>query len=80
MKGQRALASSIAPLTDLVLGGCAKPGEEAATAGMNDADIDHLVQQSYRFVAMYNVIDKGAIMEENPTRTGWNGAFAASGL
>jgi hypothetical protein len=29
---------------------------------------------------MYNVINKGAMMEENPTRTGWNGTHAASGL
>jgi len=60
--------------------GCARPEEKATTAGMTDVEIDNLVRQSYRFVAMYNVINKAAMMEENPTRTGWNGTFAAPGL
>jgi hypothetical protein len=29
---------------------------------------------------MYKVINKGAMMAENPMRTGWNGTFAATGL
>jgi len=64
----------------IALAGCAKPEGKAATTGMTDAEIDNLVRQSYRFVAMFNVINKGAMMEENPTRTGWNGTFAAPGL
>jgi len=39
-----------------------------------------LQRRSYQYVAMYKVINKGAMMEENPTRTGWNGTFAATGL
>mgnify|MGYP001550030039 FL=1 len=29
---------------------------------------------------MYNVINKAAMMEENPTRTGWNGTHSAAAL
>jgi hypothetical protein len=50
------------------------------TAMLSEADIDNLVRRTYQYVAMYNVINKGAMMEENPTRTGWNGTHAASGL
>lgn len=47
---------------------------------LSDAEIENIVRRSYQYVAMYNVINKGAMMEENPTRTGWNGTFAAAAL
>ena len=47
---------------------------------LSEADIDNLVRRTYQYVAMYNVINKGAMMEENPTRTGWNGTYVAEGL
>ena len=31
-------------------------------------------------VAMYNVINKGVLMEENPQRVDWNGTFAPTEL
>lgn len=47
---------------------------------LSDEDVDNLVKRSYQYVAMYNVINKGAMMEENPQRTGWNGTFANTAL
>ena len=52
----------------------------APAVGLTDAEVENIVKRSYQYVAMYNVINKGAIQEENPNRTGWNGTFAASGL
>jgi hypothetical protein len=63
----------------LALSGCAKP-KEVAMSGLTDDEAENLVRRSYQYVAMYNVINKGAMMEQNPTRTGWNGTFAATGL
>lgn len=80
MKGHTKIWTLAIMVCAIALAGCAKPEEKATSTGMTDAEIDNLVRQSYRFVAMYNVINKAAMMEENPTRTGWNGTFAAPGL
>lgn len=45
-----------------------------------DLDVDNLVRRTYPYVAMFNVINKSVMMEENPTRTEWNGTFAATAL
>jgi hypothetical protein len=42
--------------------------------------IENLVRRTYQYVAMYNVINKAAMMEENPTRADWNGTFANTAL
>jgi len=47
---------------------------------LTDDEIDNLVRRTYPYVAMFNVINKGAMDENNPTRTGWNGTFPAAGL
>jgi hypothetical protein len=47
---------------------------------LSDKDIDNLVRLSYPYVAMYNVINKGAMDKKNPMVTGWNGTIAAKGL
>ena len=52
----------------------------ASAVELTDEDVDNLVKRSYQYVAMYNVINKGAMMEENPQRTGWNGTFANTAL
>ncbi len=45
----------------------------AAAADLTDEQIEDLVRQSYRFVAMYNVNNKFAMDPNNPTSTdGWN--------
>lgn len=54
--------------------------EAPAAATLDDQQVDNLVRRTYQYVAMYNVINKGAMDEKNPTRTGWNGTFAAAGL
>lgn len=47
---------------------------------LSEEEIDNLVRRTYQYVAMFNVINKGAMMKENPTRTGWNGTFASTRL
>ena len=69
----------------LVVGGCAKePAKEESapqeSSGLTDEEVDNLVRRSCQYVAMFNVINKAAMMEENPTRADWNGTFAATGL
>jgi hypothetical protein len=64
----------------LATSGCAGPERTTRSGELTDAEIDNLVRRSYQYVAMYNVINKGAMMEKNPTRTGWNGTSAATGL
>ncbi len=44
-----------------------------STVAMTDQEIETLVRQTYRFVAMYNVNNKFAMDENNPMNTGgWN--------
>lgn len=47
---------------------------------LSDQEIDNIVRRSFQYVAMYNVINKNAMMKENPMMTGWNGTSAAPGL
>ena len=42
---------------------CAKPEEVATATGLTDAEIEDLVRQSYRLVAMYNVNNKFALKQ-----------------
>ena len=58
----------------------AAPASVAAAPAAADEAIENLVRRTYQYVAMYNVINKGAMMKENPTRTGWNGTFASTAL
>ena len=45
----------------------------ATAADLTDAEMENLVRQSYRFVAMYNVNNKFAMDKNNPVNTGgWN--------
>jgi hypothetical protein len=59
--------------------GAAAPSTTAQIE-ISDDEIDNLVRRTYQYVAMYNVINKSAMMEENPQRTGWNGTFANTEL
>lgn len=79
-------------LTFLLLLGCSKDEPapttgagpdnkaEAITPELTDSQIEDIVRRSYQYVAMYNVINKGAMQKENLMMTGWNGTFAATGL
>lgn len=51
-----------------------------STVELSDQEIDNLVRRSFQYVAMYNVINKAAMMDQNPMKTGWNGTFAAAAL
>jgi len=59
--------------------GAAAPSS-TATLDLSEEEIDNLVRRTYPYVAMFNVINKSAMMEENPQRTGWNGTFANTEL
>ena len=73
-----------------LLVGCGKASQTAGVASdkatetmsvqLSDKEIDNIVRRSYQYVAMYNVINKSAMMKENPMMTGWNGTFAAPAL
>jgi len=64
------------PLSDTVLvptASAAGNASSAAAANMTDKEVEDIVRQSYRFVAMYNVNNKFAMDEANPSNTGgWN--------
>jgi len=82
MKKSKKLMVALSVLCLLVTGlftGCGKSGRSTGVE-LSDKDIDNIVSRSYPYVAMYNVINKGAMMEQNPMMTGWNGTFAASAL
>jgi hypothetical protein len=53
---------------------------KVAAEELSDSQIENIVRRSIQYVALYNVINKGAMQEENPIMTGWNGTFAATGL
>jgi len=59
----------------LVASGCAKTETTAAPGDLADAEIENLVRQSYRFVAMYNVNNKFAMKQG-----GWNTVEADTAL
>jgi len=44
---------------------------------LSDEEIENLVKRTYQYVAMYNVINKAAMMPENPTRVDWNDTLAS---
>jgi hypothetical protein len=52
---------------------------ETMSVQLTDKDIDNIVRRAYPYVAMYNVINKNAMLE-SPFTTGWNGTFAMKGL
>jgi hypothetical protein len=71
MRRRTFFASFIVLSIMLAISGCSKPETPAATSGLTDAEIDNIVRQSYRFVAMYNVNNKFALKQG-----GWNTVVA----
>lgn len=63
-----------------VMVGCQPTSTTKTSAELSDAQIENIVRRSYQYVAMYNVINKSAMMEQSPFMTGWNGTFVAKGL
>jgi len=71
------ILASVALTMIIGLAACA-PKEE--NIEFSDDQIEDIVRRSFQYVAMYNVINKSAMMKENPVMTGWNGTFAIPGL
>ena len=47
---------------------------------LDDAQMENIVRRSSQYVAMYNVINKYAMQEENPMMAGWNDTYRAQSL
>jgi hypothetical protein len=81
MKKQTAFAPFILLLVVLVLVGCAKSQPPVASDALTDDQIENLVRLSYQYVAMYNVINKNAMLYGSKTNTnGWNQCIADTAL
>lgn len=82
MKVARIMTVLASLLALLLLAGCGGKEEPTqtthidsgkVTAGeLTDEQIENIVRRSYQYVALYNVINKGAIDPNNPGKTGWN--------
>jgi len=81
MKKCSTIASLILVSVMLVASGCGKTEAPTATGGLTDAESDNIVRRSYQYVAMYNVINKNAMLYGSMTGTdGWNHCVADTAL
>jgi hypothetical protein len=81
MRKDAALWTLAIVICAVVLSGCAKTEEGATVKGLTDDEIDNLIRRSYQYVAMYNVINKNAMLYGEQTNTdGWNQCFADTAL
>jgi len=85
MKNQIKIITVLLSMMMLALASCEnreapEPQQTEMKEGMSDAQMENIVRRSFQYVAMYNVINKSAMMKENPMMTGWNGTFAAPRL
>ncbi len=51
-----------------------------ASPNLTDEQIENIVRRSYQYVALYNIINKGAMDPTNPSRTGWNDCYVDTAL
>lgn len=71
------------PTTSNHSGTSAEPAKTttAATAvELTDEQIENIVRRSYQYVALYNIINKGAMDTKNPSMTGWNNCYVDTQL
>ena len=81
MKFQGLAASLVVAAIVLGASGCGKTAAPTATGGLTDAEIDNIVRRSYQYVAMYNVINKNAMLYGSMYDTdGWNLCSADTAL
>lgn len=50
----------------------ASKSTSVAKVELSDEQVENIVRRSYQYVALYNVINKGAMDPNNPVKTGWN--------
>jgi len=61
--------------------GCGGAADDKATATLDDAQMENIVQRAYQYIAMYNVINNFALNENNPMSTGgWNKSYMPEAL
>jgi hypothetical protein len=61
--------------------GCAKHETAQTVSGMTDDEIENLVRRSYQYAAMYNVINKNAmVLAERTGTSAWNACVADTEL
>jgi len=81
MKFQGLAVSLVVAAIVLGASGCGKTEGPTATGGLTDAEIDNIVRRSYQYVAMYNVINKNAMLYGSMTESdGWNHCVADTAL
>ena len=81
MRRRTFFASFIVLSIMFAVSGCSKPQTPVATGGLTADEIDNIVQNSYQYVAMYNVINKNAMYYGSQTDSdGWNQCFADTAL
>jgi len=74
------IAIAVLALTFSMIG-CAKNDTKSVSGQLTDDEIDNIVRRSYQYVAMYNVINKNAMLYGSQTGTsGWNQCFADTAL
>jgi hypothetical protein len=54
----------------VLLAACAGEQSSGTDSGLSDAEVENIVERSYQYVALYNVINKGALDPTNPQTTG----------
>ncbi len=76
----RLLIASVLVMVALPIVGTAKAAEPVAN-NLSNEQVKNIVQRSYQYVALYNVINKGALDTESPTSTdGFNKMNVATAL
>jgi hypothetical protein len=81
MRKTGVVLSFVLILIVLAATGCSKAQTPAASGGLTDGEIENIVRRSYQYVAMYNVINKNAMLYGSMTGTdGWNQCVADTAL
>ena len=80
MKNNVALVALVLIMTVSLISACSSQ-KSGRTADFTPEEIDNIVRRSYPYVAMYNVINKGALQNAGLTNTsGWNVCVADTEL
>lgn len=87
MSNTKSRLTSLLFLVLIVSSGMDVPAQTASiksdkiiTGELTDEQIENIVRRSYQYVALYNIINKGANDPTNPGRTGWNNCYVDTAL